>query len=171
MSFEGVYTDFFTKLREGLIDGGIDASATPTVEEEVAATGGNDIDILAALKVVLAPIKTIDDYEELVSIMESLADQITIRFLAMFFEVLVEVEERVWMNSVNKCPPIRDIYDKNCDLLLDNYEEFAYNYEKAIVDWTKQDGMFDDPGQYKFIVRRNRIYARYIVIAQSILAP
>ena len=160
MSFEGVYTDFFTKLREGLIDGGIDASITPTAEEEVAATGGDDIDILAALKVVLAP-----------SIMESLADQITIRFLAMFFEVLVEVEERVWMNSVNKCPPIRDIYDKNCDLLLDNYEEFAYNYEKAIVDWTKQDGMFDDPEQYKFIVRRNRIYARYIVIAQSILAP
>lgn len=171
MGLGNAYTDFFTQLREGLVDSGIEATAVSEAEPVQDVSQNEDIDILAALKSVLAPIKTIDDYEVLVSIMESLTDQITLRFLAMFFDALVEVEERVWWNSAGKRPPIREIYEANCDLLLDNYEEFAYNYEKALVDWTKEDGMFDDPELYKFIVRRNRIYARYIVIAQKVLNP
>ncbi len=156
------YTDFFVELHNRIQDRSGEA---PLSSDKSADNKPLDINE------VLAPIKTIEDYEMLVGIMENMAYLITARFIDMFFEALVAVEERVWETSVNKHPPIRDIYDRYSDCLLDNYREFVYNYERDLIAWTKEDGMFYDPDLYKFIKKRNDIYARYVVVADSVLNP
>ncbi len=161
-----LYTDFFVELHNQIQT---QSRSQPGIDEPSLASNKSTPPL--DINEVLAPIKTIEDYEMLVGIMESMSHLITARFLTMFFDALVTLEERVWANSAGKYPPIRNIYDRYSDCLLDNYREFVYNYERDLIDWTKKDGMFYDPKLYKFIQKRNDIYARYVVIADSVLNP
>lgn len=140
-------------------------TSTPMLESSNVYT---DEQILAELNKLLQCINTLDDYEQLIDIIDSSRAIFSMRFLYIFFQALVEVEKRIW-HSAGMDLPIDKIMDTHIDLLLDKYTDFAYSLEKDIVDWTKQNGFFDKPNYYAFIKRRNAIYARYIVIAGEIM--
>lgn len=158
------YTNYFT-LSEGLNEIGLDAPA-PTLKD-----GGeySETDLLSALEEILKCINTLDDYDKLVDILEEMRDRITLYFLYIFYQALASVEERVW-GSAGMHPPIREYVDDNLDLLLEKYDAFVYELEKALVQWSKDKGFFQDPEKYEFIRRRNDIYARYSVLAGEIIS-
>lgn len=127
-----------------------------------------DEELLSKLNNLLSCINTLDDYAQLIDIIDSLRSVISLRFLYLFFQALVVVEMRIW-HSAGMDIPMDKIMDENIDLLLDEYLKFAYNLESTVVKWTKENGYFYDDEKYAFIRRRNEIYARYIVIAGEIL--
>lgn len=127
-----------------------------------------DEELLQALNKILSGVNTLDDYKILVTVVSDLADCITMRFLYVFFQALVPVEERIWGNA-GMHPPIAKIMDENIDLLLSEYTEFAYNLEAALVGWTKKNGYFSNPEKHAFIARRNEIYGEYITFAGKVI--
>lgn len=157
------YTSVFTLQQEMQHAGFV--TETPMLEESHTYT---DEQILAELNKLLQCINTLDDYEQLINIIDTSRAIFSMRFLYIFFQALVEVEKRIW-KAAGIDLPIDKIMDKHIDLLLDKYTEFAYNLEKDIVDWTKENGYFDKPEYYAFIKRRNSIYSRYIIIAGEIM--
>lgn len=157
------YTSVFT-LQQEMQNAGFEA-ATPAFESTKVYT---DEQILDELNKLLLCINTLDDYEELINIIDKLRAIFSMRFLYIFFKALVQVEKRIW-NAAGMPLPIDRIMDTHIDLLLEKYTDFAYNLEKDIVAWTKENGFFDKPEYYSFIKRRNTIYARYIVIAGEIM--
>lgn len=157
------YTNYFTLSAE-LNAVGLDAP-TPTLQEDKEYL---QEDLQKELEDILKCIKTLDDYETLVDILESLKDRITLRFLYIFYQALVSVEERVW-DAAGMHPPIRKLVEENIDLLLDEYEDFILRLETELVQWSKDTGHFDDDTDYEFLCRRNSIYARYSVLAGEII--
>lgn len=157
------YTNFFTVYEE-LQERGLEG-ATPVLKEEVSYS---EEDLQKSLESTLSCIKTLDDYTILIDVIESLQDQITLRFLYIFFQALGGVEERIWA-SAGMHPPIRKIIDDNLDLLLDEYTEFVLRLDRDIVAWAKHEGYFEMDDKYEFMKRRNSIYGRYAVIAGKII--
>lgn len=157
------YTSVFT-LQQEMQHAGFETT-TPMLEETRTYT---DEQILAELNKLLRCINTLDDYEQLINIIDTSRAIFSMRFLFIFFQALVEVEKRIW-SAAGMNLPIDAIMDEHIDLLLDQYTEFAYNLEKDIVSWTKDNGFFDKPDFYEFIKRRNAIYSRYIIIAGEIM--
>lgn len=155
-------TAFFVTLDTNLTDKGKHPSLTVTETESFA--GLTDEDLLSKLNMLLVCIKTLGDYELLISILQDMKDMLTVRILRIFFEALVPVEQRVWA-SQGMYPPVADYVDELIDNLLDNYLNFAYGLEERLVNWTKENGFYSDPAKKDFLVRRNKIYAEYIVLA------
>lgn len=160
------YTGYFSSLHSAIesSDLGIRTEPVTTPVKDVYS----DEELLDELRKLFSHINTLEKYKELVRIFYEIRESITLRFLYLVFEALVEVEERVWGNS-GYHPPLQDIYDKYNYLLLDNYDEFVYNYEKEIIAWTKKEGIFDDDTGYDFINQRNAIYTDYVTLAGEIL--
>lgn len=127
-----------------------------------------DEQLVTQLNMLLSRITTLDEYSALITILSDMKYMISLRFLSIFFEALVNVEDRVWA-SAGMHPPIRELYDKYCDYLLDDYCTFVYKLESALVDWTKENGYFDNPEKYEFIERRNKIYADYITLVGEVI--
>lgn len=119
---------------------------------------------------LLANMNTLDDYEELISAFEVCRPHITLQFLDIFFEKMTVIEERIWNNYFGKHPDFKQYYADLSDLLLDNYTDFVLNYEQLVVDWIKSQGLFDDDKAREFFVRRNDIYAKYVVIAEEVIS-
>lgn len=157
------YSTVFT-LQQEMQSAGFSAKP-PLLEETKVYT---DEQILNELNKLLSCIETLDDYEQLIDIIDKSRCIFSMRFLYLFFQALVDVEIRIW-SSVGMNIPMDKLMDDHIDLLLDEYEQFAYNLEKDIVAWTKENGFFDNADTYAFIKRRNSIYARYIVIAGEIM--
>ncbi len=157
------YTSYFS-LYHGLQDTGLKV-VTPRLKE---GESYSDEEQLETLDEILSCINTLDDYDSLITILEEMESQITLRFLYFFFEALSSVEERVW-KSAGMEPPVRDLIEDNLDLLLDNYIDFVQIVEGGLIQWTKEQGYFDDEEKYDFIKRRNEIYARYVVLAGKVI--
>lgn len=157
------YTSFFT-LSEELKDNGFEVTNPSLVE----GTEYPEEDLRESLETILSCIQTLKDYRCLVDILVEMRDRITLYFLYIFYQALASVEERVWA-SAGMHPPVRELIDSNIDLLLDKYAEYVYALEKGLVDWTKENGYFDDPEKYEFIKERNNIYADYSVLAGEII--
>lgn len=160
------YTTFFS-IYEKMQESDIRVDEMPQDKFEEIYTM-SDEELLAALKDLLKGIQTLDDYQTLVEILDSLAERITLRFLYVFFQALVDVEERIWARA-GMHPPIAKIMDEHIDLLLTEYTTFAYELEKALVGWTKETGNFNDPKKYEFIQRRNSIYSNYIIFVGKVI--
>lgn len=175
-------TSIFGSLVKGLQEKGLNPTE-PQIEKTKILT---DAEILAELNKLFACINNIDDYEQLISLMDTLRSSMSLRFMFLFFEALVPVEIRVW-GSAGMDIPMEEIMEHNIDLLSDEYKHFTklidddnatwdvkggffYNLEKEIVGWTKKMGYFYDQEKYQFIKRRNNIYATYIVRASSFTA-
>lgn len=156
------YSSIFTLQKE------MQAIGFDTHTEIEPSKAYTDKELLDELNKILSCINTLEDYAQLIDIIDKLRSVISLRFLYLFFQALVVVEMRIW-HSAGMDIPMDKIMDQNIDLLLDEYLKFAYNLESAVVDWTKANGYFDDDKKYSFIKRRNEIYARYIVIAGEIL--
>lgn len=119
---------------------------------------------------LLANMNTLDDYEELISAFEVCRPYITLQFLDIFFDKMTTIEERIWQNYFGKHPDFKAYYSELCDLLLENYTDFVLKYESAVVEWIKSQGLFDDEKAREFFVRRNDIYAKYVVIAEEVIS-
>lgn len=157
------YTSFFTLSKE-LENNGFEVKSPTLVE----GTEYPEEDLRATLENILSCVQTLDDYRCLVDILVEMRDRITLYFLYIFYQALASVEERVWA-SEGMNPPVRELIDSNIDLLLDEYAEYVYILEKGLVDWTKENGFFDDPEKYAFIKERNKIYADYSVLAGEVI--
>lgn len=157
------YSSIFT-LHEEMQNAGF-STEMPYLEKTTTHT---DDQILAELNKLLGCIETLDDYEQLIDIIDNSRRIFSMRFLYLFFQALVAVEMRIW-RSAGMDIPMDKIMDEHIDLLLDKYESFAYLLEKDIVAWTKENGFFDRSDTYEFIKRRNSIYAKYITIAGEIM--
>ncbi len=175
-------TSIFGSLAKGLQEKGLNPSE-PQIETQGVLS---DAEILAELNKLLACIKNLDDYEQLIVIMDSLRSSMSLRFMFIFFEAMVFVEIRVW-GSAGMRIPMEEIMDHNIDMLADEYRQFTklvdddstswdvkggffYNLEKEIIEWTKKMGYFYDPQKFAFIKRRNGIYANYIVRTSTLIA-
>lgn len=160
-------TAFFVTISDKLADNGkqlpIDLTDSQLTDES-SMCGLSDEELLAKLNAVLECIKTLEDYEMLISILKDMKDMLTVRILRIFFEALVPVEQRVWATQ-GMYPPVDKYVDELIDNLLDNYRAFAYGLEQRLIDWTKEMGYFNDPEKKAFLVKRNKIYADYIVLA------
>lgn len=157
------YTNYFTLSHE-LQEVGFSAP-TPALTEGM---NYSEEDLRSALEEILGCINTLDDYSTLVDILNGMKDRITLRFLYIFYQALASVEERVWA-SAGMHPPIRELVDDHIDLLLDQYTDYILVLEQGLVDWTKENGFFDDPVAYEFILKRNQIFAKYSVLAGEII--
>lgn len=157
------YTSYFD-LYKSLNNKGLHCDP-PSMQESKKYT---DDEILAELNKILSCIKTLDDYEMLIRILNGLADRLTLRFIFIFYQALVEVEVRLF-ETVGLHPPIQDFVDQKIDLLLSGYGDFCYAYEKLIMDWACQEGWDKDPVKWEFLVRRNQIYADYTILAGKII--
>lgn len=157
------YTSYFD-LYESLNDIGFHCYK-PNISEGHKYT---DSELLNELNSILECIQTLDDYDQLIQILKNLASKLTLRFIFIFYQALVDVEVRLF-KTVDMTPPIEDFMDQKIDLLLDKYEDFCYEYEKLIVDWSKEKGYDHDPLKWNFIVRRNKIYADYTILAGKII--
>lgn len=157
------YTSYFD-LYESLNDVGLHCDK-PNITEEKHYS---DAELLAELNSLLECIQTLDDYTQLVQILRNLANKLTLRFIFIFYQALVTVEIRLF-KTVDMYPPMEDFMDQKIDLLLDRYEDFCYEYEKLIVDWARQNHYDTDPVKWDFIVKRNKIYADYSVLAGTII--
>lgn len=162
-----VSSGMFDTLKTQLKEGGLETDVEFAVREK---TYYSDEELFAELSAILQPIKTLKDYESLVDIILELENQITLRFVAIFFKGLVDVEERVWANSGYPLN-IRPIFASLEDCLIDNFGTFLYEYEKSIIDITKEKGWFDTQDGYAFICKRNEIYAKYVVMAARKVDP
>ena len=175
-------TSIFGSFARGLQEKGLN----PVEQELDTQKVLSDAEIIDRLNKLFECIKTLDDYEQLIIIMDSLRSSMSLRFMFLFFEALVFVEIRIWGNAGMEIP-MEEIMDHNIDLLSDEYKQFTrlvdddetvwdikggffYNLEKEIIDYTKEKGYFYDPEKYAFIKRRNSIYANYIVRASSIIS-
>lgn len=157
------YTNYFTLYNE-LQDYGFETAAISIREDKVYS----DEDLLASLEEILRCINTLDDYRTLIDILTGMRDQISLRFLYIFFQALGSVEQRVWATE-GMTPPVKEIIEKNMDLLLDNYSEFVLRLETELAGWAKTNGYFDDDKTYAFICERNKIYSDYVILAGGII--
>lgn len=159
------YTGYFSSLYEALRD----KDLVPAMASPVAQNGPlSDEDLLNELRQLLAGISTLEQYRTLIETFHAIRSDITLRFLYVMFQALVEVEERVWA-SQGYHPPLRTIFGRYEDLLLDNYVQFIEAYEREIIAWTKEQGIFDTDDGYHFVDTRNEIYTQYVLIAAEIL--
>lgn len=157
------YTSYF-KLYESLHDVGLHCEK-PTISENKKYT---DAELLAELDKLLSCINTLDDYDQLIDILNGLAGRLSLRFIFIFYQALVTVEERLFA-TVDMHPPISEFMQQKIDLLLERYSNFCYEYEKLIVEWARQNQYDKDTAKWNFIVRRNEIYTRYTILAGNII--
>lgn len=170
-------TNFFVVLSQGLVEHNVASAddlaaeyAKETSETAVELLPGSlsDEDLRAKLREILSCIKTLSDYEKLIMIFVDMKSVLTLRFLLAVFDILVEVELRVWGN-VGYAIPLECIYAAHSDMLLDNWPQFAYNYERDIVRWTKETGVFKSSSGNMFVKARNHIYSEYMAVVQEVL--
>lgn len=153
------YTNYFS-ISTALRENGVQSAEPHLVETKKYS----DDELLDQLNNILKDIRDLRGYNTLITIIEDMAEQLSLHFLFIFFQALVVVEERVWA-SQGMHPPIQEFMEDNIDLLLDQYAEFCLKLEEELIAWTKQNGMFDLPDKHAFITERNAIFAKYVCAA------
>lgn len=163
MRINSEYTTYFN-LHDAVVSITPEAKPLHMTETKVYT----DDELLQQLNEMFEGISNITEYEQLIDILKNMKSRITLRFLYILFEALAVVEVRVWASEGMEIPILDIFYDAQ-EYLLDECEAFIYNYEKSIIDWTKENGYFNDDEKYKFIHRRNQIYSEYAMIARDVL--
>lgn len=155
------YTDYFVKLSDSL-----SCSSTSQNETTSIAKSQTIEEILAEL---LEDINSLEDYKTLIDLLPQVRSSITLRFADLFFEFLCSVEDKLWVKYIGDKPDFHLFYSNHIDLLFEDIYGFVYEYEKDIVDWTKDKGYFYEESKYQFIHQRNLIYAQFATFICEVL--
>lgn len=158
-----MYTNFFDGLQNNLESKDL---LTAGIRQEAEAL--STANLRKELELILAGIDNLEKYAELLDILVGLKDYLTLRIINVLYDVIVDVEERVWGNIVPN-PPFRPLYTRHKSKILRDYPSFAYNYEKDFIEWCKIYGYLDNPDIFSKLKYRNDIYRNYVITVGEIV--
>ncbi|MEG2262767.1 MAG: hypothetical protein RSC43_00385 [Clostridia bacterium] len=157
------------KFKEEL-DAALAEALAPKKDASKKMTVPTDEDIYAKLEAAFSLITNLEEYGYLIDVIEEFKNRINLRFLTIMFDAMVPMEKRVWSNFGFEIP-LPDIYKSKKHLLLDSYKQFVFDYNKAITDYAKTNGIFKQAGGSEFLYCRTQIYSDFVVLAGEIIDP